>query len=156
MAKAIALVLVILVVGALGTFWFVCPCEQMPGGPLQGERSMTQVQNWSFANEPGLCQVEVDRGIPWSVNLNCMSVDNALYISCSRCEGKGWSAAALDNPEGYIRIRQTVYPVTFKRLVSTDELDAAWRARLQKLDADVSTPRPAHWWSFKLVSRPMA
>ena len=155
MLKAVAVILVALVIGALSTFWFVCPCEQMPGGSLQGERSTAMVQNWSFANEPGLCQVQVDRGIPWSVNLNCMSTDDALYISCSRCDGKGWSTAVLDNPDGFIRIRQTVYPVTFTRLSDREMLDAAWRARLRKLGADESMPRPAHWWSFKLVSRPV-
>lgn len=154
MVKAVAVILVVLLVGALSTFWFACPCEQMPGGPLQGERSTATVQNWSFANEPGLCQVQVDRGIPWSVNLNCMSVDEDLYISCARCDGKGWSTAVLDNPEGFIRIRQTVYPVTFTRLADSKALDAAWRARLAKLGADESTLRPAHWWSFRLVSRP--
>jgi len=153
--KAVAVILVVLLVGALSTFWFVCPCEQMPGGPLQGERSTVMVQNWSFANEPGLCQVQVDRGIPWSVNLNCMSADEALYISCARCEGKGWSTAVLDNPDGFVRIRQTIYPVTFTRVVDSEMLDSAWLARLQKLGADGNTPRPAHWWSFKLVSRPV-
>ena len=153
MVKAIALILLLGLAGAVGTFWFVCPCEQMPGGPLQGEFSTADVSNWSFANEPGLCQVQVDRGIPWSVNLNCMSVDNALYISCARCDGKGWSAAALDEPWGYIKIRDTVYPVTFKRVVSSDVLDRAWQARLQKLGADLNSPRPAHWWSFELTTR---
>lgn len=153
MVKALAIIMVVGVIGALATFWFVCPCEQVPGGPLHGERSAAFVSNWSFANEPGLCQVQVDRGIPWSVNLNCMSRNASLFISCARCEGKGWSQAALDNPAGYIKIRDTVYPVTFQRLVQTDALDQAWGARLEKVGADANTPRPEHWWSFQLTSR---
>ena len=43
--------------------------------------------DWSFANEVGLCQLEVQGFVPWSVNLNCMASDKRLFVSCARCEG---------------------------------------------------------------------
>lgn len=138
---------------AIAVFWFVCPCETVPGGPLSGEAAPAPVNDWTFVNDVGLCQVEVDRGIPWSINLNCMSSGGALYVSCSRCEGKGWSSAALDNPAGYIRVRETVYPVTLTRLIDPAALDTAWAARVAKLGLEPDTPRPDHWWSFQLTSR---
>lgn len=153
MLKGLAALVGIALVAAAAAFWFVCPCEQMPGGPLAGERAPAPVADWSFVNDVGLCQVEVDRGMPWSVNLNCMSSSGALYISCSRCAGKGWSSAALEDPLGYIRVRETVYPVRFTRLIDGAALDLAWQARARKLGLEDGTPRPDHWWSFQLESR---
>ena len=72
------LVLVAIVAGG-SWFWFVCPCERTPGGPLSGNEMTAAVDDWSFVNEVGLCQLEVDRGIPWSVNLNCMSDGGDLF-----------------------------------------------------------------------------
>ncbi len=146
-----ALVVIAVVGGA--AFWFVCPCATVPGGPLAGEAAPAPVSDWTFVNDVGLCQVEVDRGLPWSINLNCMSSEGALYVSCSQCEGKGWSGAALDNPSGFIRVRETVYPVTLTRLIDSQALDVAWAARVAKLGLEPDTPRPGHWWSFQLTSR---
>ena len=153
MLKGLAGIAGIGVIAALAAFWFVCPCEQVPGGPLAGERAPGAVADWSFVNDVRLCQVEVSRAIPWSVNLNCMSAAGALYISCSRCAGKGWSQAALDDPLGYIRVRETVYPVRFTRLIEPATLDLAWQARARKLGLEGDPPRPDHWWSFQLKSR---
>ena len=153
MLRWVGILFVLVLLGAGGTFWFVCPCETIPGGPLAGERAPAAVTDWSFVNEVGLCQVEVDRVIPWSINLNCMSSSGRLFISCSRCDGKAWSAAALENPEGYIRVRETVYPVRLTRLVDSEALDTAWAARVEKLGLDPGTQRPGHWWSFQLESR---
>ena len=153
MLKWISGVVVVGLFAAAATFWFACPCSRVPGGPLAGERAPGVVPDWSFVNEVGLCQVEVDRGIPWSINLNCMSSTGALYISCSQCADKGWSNAALDNPQGFIRVRETVYPVRLTRLTAPADLDTAWRARSDKLGRPADTPRPDHWWSFQLESR---
>ncbi len=140
-------------VAAAATFWFACPCTRIPGGPLTGEVAPSPVPDWSFVNDAGLCQVEVDRGIPWSINLNCMSSGGALYISCSQCAGKGWSQAALVNPHGFIRVRETLYPVRLSRLTEAAKLDVAWQARAEKLKLKAGTARPDHWWSFQLQSR---
>ena len=143
-------------VGLLGlglTFWFVCPCEVVPGGSLAGEMASDPVSDWSFVNDEPLCQVEVDIGLPWSINLNCMSTEGQLYVSCSRCAGKTWSQAALDDPDGYIRVGPTVYPVTLTRLTEPAMLDVAWAARSAKLNRTDNAPRPDHWWSFQLTSR---
>ncbi len=153
MLRWLGILLMAAIVAALGAFWFVCPCETVPGGPLAGERAPAAVTDWSFVNDVGLCQVQVDRGIPWSINLNCMSSDGQLFVSCSRCAGKGWSGAALDNPNGFIRVRETVYPVTLQRVVQSERLDRAWAARAAKLGLEPGTERPGHWWSFQLISR---
>ncbi len=141
------------------TIYFACPCERTPGGFLSGPQQDAAVSDWSFANDVGLCQLEVRGVLRHSINLNCMSSDGALFLSCSRCEGKYWSDLALASPVARIRIGGTVYPVSVNRVTEADTLDRAWRARAGKLaamrgtnDAEVP-PRPSHWWSFRISSR---
>ena len=141
-----------LLVGGL-VFWFSCPCDRLPGGPIQGELVSKPVTDWSFANDDPLCQVQVNAIIPWSINLNCMSDSGKLYVSCSRCEGKFWSSTALRNPNGYIGISGRVYPVAINRVLDAQELDIAWRSRGQKVGRGLGTTRADHWWSFSLTSR---
>jgi hypothetical protein len=112
------------------------------------------VSDWAFANAAGLCQIQVQGVIPWSVNLNCMADgDGALYLSCSVCEGKYWSGRALVNSDARVRIAGQVYPVRLTRLQDAETLDAAWLARASKTGYGVGEPRPDHWWSFAVVSR---
>lgn len=151
-AKVLLLVIAgVSLVGAL-VFFFYCPCERVPGGYLLGNVVKTPVEDWQFANDARLCQLQVQGALPHSINLNCMSSDGQLYVSCSRCEGKYWSGVALDTPDGRIRVDDNVYPVQMIRVEESAELDFAWRARAAKV-GQKSTPRPDHWWSFRIESR---
>ncbi len=138
-------------ISAVAYLTLVCPCERLPGLWLTGEEVNSPVEDWSFANEAALCQVEVSSWRVHSVNLNCMSSDNDLYVSCANCAGKAWSDMVLENPHGKIRIADRLYPVRFEQVVEPSDLDRAWRARETKLDRKVGE-RPEHWWSFRLSS----
>ncbi len=137
---------------ALSVFWFSCPCERTPGGPVRGELVSVPVNDWSFANEVPLCQMQVNGVVPWSVNLNCMADQGALYISCARCEGKYWSGRALADPQGNIKIGAKVYPVMLRRVMDAAELDRAWAARANKTGRGRDRARDPLWWSFALTS----
>ncbi|MEM6999341.1 MAG: hypothetical protein AAF529_01050 [Pseudomonadota bacterium] len=150
MRIALLIVLLALLVGA-AVYVRSCPCEQMPGLWLTGDTATTPVADWSFANDVGLCQVQVESWRPHSINLNCMSAQGRLFVSCSRCEGKYWSGVALDNPKAYLRADGTVYPVLLRRLQDDANLDLAWRTRASKLGLD-DVQRPQHWWSFEATS----
>jgi len=150
-----------LAVGA-ASYWFVaCPCERIPGSYLVGEAAADPVDEWSFANQVPLCQIQTNAGLlPHSINLNCMASDSGrLFLSCSQCEGKRWSSAALEQPAARIRLDGIVYPVTLRRVTTADELDLAWTSRMGKLQPnsgateDSTPPRPDHWWSFEVTSR---
>ena len=149
----IAVVLLVLVTLA-GTYWFACPCDRIPGGPLNGEFVEQPVTDWSFVNNietVPLCQIEVDFPITRSMNVNCMSVDNLLYVSCAGCAEKQWAARALTHPNGKVRAAGRVYPIRYRRVTNAADLDRAWSARLKKIGA-APTERPAHWWSFNLAA----
>ncbi len=153
--------LALLAVGA-SAFWVsTCPCEQIPGAYLSGDRVEEPIENWSFANQVQLCQIQTNSGIiPHAINLNCAAdINGNLFLSCAQCDGKRWSTAAMLNPAAHIRLDGLVYPVTLRRVEESLELDNAWSARALKLMAlrgetpsEVS-PRPAHWWSFQVTSR---
>ena len=132
-----------------------CPCEQLPGGPLRGERAAQPVADWSFVNSVGLCQLEVRGLLRHSINLNCMAdARGTLYVSCSRCEGKYWSGVALERPAARLRAGSQVYPVSLRRVTEAGELDHAWASRAAKVgSARNGDARPDHWWSFALTSR---
>ena len=160
-------VLTVLVVVPLAAFlywFFTCPCDRTPGGYLLGAENEEQVADWSFANDVTLCQIQISAGfLPHSINLNCMSTSTGdLYLSCSQCDGKRWSNAVLSNGVARLRLNDTVYPVNLTRVMDSGELDRAWGARVTKLNSLTApasappppdTPRPDHWWSFRVVSR---
>ena len=163
MKMALAAVVVISVAGFL--YWFfICPCDRLSGGYLLGAEAEAHVADWSLANEVTLCQIQFSAGLlPHSINLNCMATPSGdLYLSCSQCAPKHWSNAVLENGTARLRLNDTVYPVTLTRVTDPDELDRAWLARVTKLNAlpapanpapPPGTPRPDHWWSFRVVSR---
>jgi hypothetical protein len=153
--KLIGLIVILIALGAAGTYWFVCPCETIPGGPLAGEEVAEGVMDWSFVNDVEavpLCQIEVDFILPRSMNVNCMSSASDLFVSCSNCANKQWSARALSHPEGKIRAGGKVYPISYQRVTDSQDLDRVWLARLTKIGRD-PVPRPEGWWTFNLVSR---
>lgn len=148
----IGFVLVIVLAGA--GYAFYCPCERTPGVYLLGREVAEPIADWGFANDVRLCQVQVSGPVlPHAINLNCMSADGELFLSCSQCDGKTWSSAALADPNGRLRVGDDVYPVRLTRLIDADRLDAAWQARSAKLGVPPDRERPDHWWSFAVTSK---
>jgi len=155
MARIVS-ILIGLVTATMGVWVSQCPCDRNPGAWLFGEAVDVAVTDWGFANDAGLCQLEVSGLIPHSINLNCMADDGDLFVSCARCDGKHWSTVAMEKPYGRIKIDNSVYPVTMVRVRDGATLDRAWLARAKKRrDRSTNTfrqPRPSHWWSFHLES----
>ena len=160
----IATVAASLLVTAFLGWSITCPCERSPGGLLFGDQADEEIADWSFANDVPLCQIQVSAGLlPYSINLNCMATSaGELYLSCSGCDAKRWAGIVVGNSRAKMRLDGTVYPVTATRIMDPDELDRAWAARVDKLQAHssalnpavpVGTPRPDRWWSFRVVSR---
>ena len=153
---ALVAVLVALAVGG-GSYWaLACPCVRTPGLYVRGTEATAPVTDWSFANKVPVCQIQVDAGLlPHAVNINCMAASTGqLYLSCAGCEGKRWSTAALANDQGWLKLDDTVYPVTLTRVLEPAELDQAWDARAVKTqNPNAVGHRDATWWSFRVTSR---
>lgn len=166
---AAALVLAVIVVG--GVVWTTtCPCAGFPGLVLLGDVQDQPVADWSFANDVTLCQIQI--GTTWgphAVNLNCMATpDGQLYLSCSVGARKFWCPQVTANDPGRLRLNGVVYPVLLNRVTDEATLDAAWAARIRKLQKQdvrvlqpggdtgappLDTPRPDSWWTFNVRSR---
>ena len=143
----------------------VCPCERTPGGFLFGAAADGPVDDWSFANKVPLCQLQIYAGIrPHSINLNCMATPaGELYLSCSVCEQKYWAARVDANKSAVMRLDGVTFPVVLNRVEEPTRMDAAWNARITKLQSfgggpynptpDPNAQRPDHWWTFHVTSR---
>ena len=139
--------LLVALVGCVYAFY--CPCERTPGVYLLGNEVAEPVTDWAFANGERLCQIQVSGPVlPHAINLNCMSAGGELFLSCSYCDGKTWSSAALTDPNARLRVGANVYPVHLTRLKEANRLDLAWHARSSKLGIPAEQQRPDHWWSF--------
>jgi hypothetical protein len=163
-----AAALVVVAVG--GGYWVAaCPCEGVPGFVLRGEAHDVPVQDWRFANDVSLCQIQITAGwLPHSVNLNCMATPTGeLFLSCSTGTRKYWCQRVGADHPARLRLNGTVYPVVLNRVTDAVALDAAWAARIKKLQnpavqarqpAGAAPPpldakRPDTWWSFQARSK---
>ncbi len=162
-----AATLVVAVVG--GASWAVtCPCGGIPGFVLRGEVQQEPVQDWRFANDVSLCQIQISVGWrPHSVNLNCMATPAGdLFLSCSAGARKYWCPQVGTDHPGRLRLNGAVYPVVLNRVTEPATLDAAWSARILKLQnpavqaqqppgpvPSADAKRPDSWWTFQVRSR---
>jgi len=152
-----------------GGYWaLTCPCEGTPGFILRGELHEEPVTDWTFANDVPLCQIQIRVGWrPHSVNLNCMATpEGHLFLSCSFGARKYWCPRVESDHPSRLRLNGTVYPVVLNRVTDPATLDAAWSARIRKLQDPVvqavqppgsRTPppdaeRPESWWTFEVHS----
>ena len=156
--------LVVLLVIAFYGWSLTCPCDRAPGAVLFGAEQEFPVDDWTFANQVTLCQIQVNAVVrPHAINLNCFAnADGDLYLSCSSCDGKRWSGFAVRDGRARLRLDRNIYPVHLIRIVDPAELDMAWVARLDKLHsleepanppAPLGSPRPDGWWTFRVLWR---
>jgi hypothetical protein len=157
---------VLIVGGIIGFLIYssVCPCERTPGGFLFGDNGDAQVDDWSFANQVPLCQLQIYAGIrPHSINLNCMATsEGEMYLSCSVCDTKYWASKVGEDEVGSMRLDGIVYKVQLNRITDAVIMDRAWAARVAKLQMhggpgnpapETGTPRADRWWTFRVESR---
>ena len=155
---AITLALAFAVLAAIAGFiyWSLnCPCERIPGGYLVGEQSDEVITDWSFVNEVPLCQLQTSAFfIPYSINMNCSSIEKELFVGCMDCETKRWGAALAAQGTARFRINGTVYPVAARRIQEPSAMDHAWLSSSIKAARPLDTPRPPDnfWWTFQLTS----
>ncbi len=160
---------VALVALAVGSYWaLTCPCEGTPGFVLRGELHEEPVTDWRFANDVPLCQIQISIGWrPHSLNLNCMATpEGDIFLSCSSGARKYWCPRVETNHQGRLRLDGVVYPVVLNRVTDPSVLEAAWAARILKLQnpnvqavqpggsgPPPDAQRPESWWTFQLRSR---
>ena len=128
--------------------------ERLPGGVLTGEFVSAPVDDWTFVQDAGLCQLEARPSFPHSVTLNCFASNGELYIGCMACEGKMWSTYVSSDPNARVKIGGKIYAVTMHRLTDQEEIRVPWLSRWQKLRGNSDAPAvPPGYWLFHVTSR---
>lgn len=129
------------------------PCGPIAGTALTGPQSADKIRDWQFAADVDQCALEVRPEDPHSVTVNCWLVGGQLYVGCSECPGKTWSAAITLNSGARIQIGDNVYPVKATRLTDQVAAERAWAFRSEKYEAGEVGGLPADFWLFHLRSR---
>ena len=154
-----------LVAAGLTAWSYFCPCDRSPGFVLFGERVDEPIEDWGFANDIPLCQLQIWAGLrPHSINLNCMATaDGELFLSCSVCASKYWAQQVGKPERGVLKLGEKIYQISLSREDRSERLNKAWRARVLKLQTHGGGPynpvpaldaqRPDHWWSFHVTSQ---
>jgi hypothetical protein len=98
------------------------PFAVFPGGALAGPISATP-SNFEFARNAGTIQLETRPEDPYSVNIACAVVGEALYISAGDNKSQ-WVENMEANPLVRLRIDGTVYELRATRVVEEKEMRA--------------------------------
>lgn len=84
------------------------PLAILPGGALAGDFVVEPVDDWSFASDDYLA-LETRPEDPYSVNLNYIVRDGALYVDPA--EGRAWLEHLRADPRVRVRLGGKVYPL---------------------------------------------
>ncbi len=145
---AILTVLLLAVVGLL-----LSPITPIPGGAMRGETVAAPIADWSFAETARFAQLETRVPKPRTITVRCIVAAGQLYVGCSRCEGRRWSAQLLAEPAARYRVQGAIYEVIASRVSDPEELQRAWLARAFGNGNDRPGPKPDDFWFFRLETR---
>ena len=63
--KSLAIGILLLAAVSATSYWLTqCPCDDVPGAWLSGDVEKAAVEDWTLANDVGLCQLEVPSSRP--------------------------------------------------------------------------------------------
>jgi len=82
------------------------PFLVFPGNELRGEVSHTN--NFGFAKNYSLLQLETDPGVPYSVILRITVLNDQLYLDAA--PGRQWHKNLQQNTAVRVKIGDTIYP----------------------------------------------
>jgi hypothetical protein len=126
------------------------PTAVFPGGALDGPVKPTP-ESFGFALDAGTIQLETDPEAPYSVNIACAVVGDALYISAGENKAQ-WVENMEVDPRVRLRIKGDIYELSAHRVTTAVELDAfaeewtknAWARDPRELD---------EVWVYRLAAR---
>ena len=97
------------------------PFAVLPGGVLDGPVKPTP-PNFDFARDAGTVQLESRPDDPYSVNINCAVVGDALYVSAGDNRAQ-WVKNMDEDPLVRLRIDGDIYELRAQRVTDTGEMD---------------------------------
>ena len=98
------------------------PIAVFPGGALEGPVKPPPT-SFAFARDAGTIQLETRPEEPYSVNIACAVVRDALYISAGANRSR-WVENMEANPLVRVRIDGTIYELRARRVTEDPEMRA--------------------------------
>ena len=106
-------------------------CGPIPGGSLSG-RPAAVPSDWTSAmnGDRALCEIESRPEDPHSIQLDCFLYQGALYVQSHRWAQaswwpvQSWAAVWIEHPDVRVRIGDSLYDVTAKRVTDASERTA--------------------------------
>jgi hypothetical protein len=98
------------------------PFAVFPGGALDGPVRAAP-EGFAFARDAGTVQLETRPGDPYSVNVACAVVGDALYVS-SGDSPSHWVEHMQADPRVRVRIDGVIYEARAERVTDPDEMRA--------------------------------
>jgi len=96
------------------------PVAVFPGGELDGAVKPTPA-SFAFAGDAGTIQLETRPEDPYSVNIACAVVDDALYVSAGDNKAQ-WVENMEANPLVRLRIDGDIYELHARRVTDAAEM----------------------------------
>ncbi|MCR9260386.1 MAG: hypothetical protein NXH95_11730 [Pseudomonadaceae bacterium] len=134
------------------------PLGPIPGSKLSGTVSDKAIQDWSFAADIDVIQLETRPKDPHSVNTWVGVHEGKLYIPTSLIRGdaepnnRDWVKHVMMDPKVRLRINGTIYPATASRVIDQALVDTVRKQLLLKY-AEEPTEHSSAAWLFMLESR---
>jgi len=121
-----------------------------PGGTLDGPVKAPP-QSFGFARDAGTVQLETRPEDPYSVNIACAIVGDALYVSAGDNKSQ-WVENMEANPLVRMRIEGEIYELRARRVTDDDELNSFAEEWIKK--AWARDPRDLdEAWVYRLEAR---
>lgn len=105
------------------------PVVVFPGGALDGPVEPLP-PDLAFADDAGTVQLETRPDDPYSVNIACAVVGDALYLSAGDNRAQ-WVENMEADPRVRLRVHGTVYELTAHRVTEAEEMDRFSEAWLE-------------------------
>jgi hypothetical protein len=146
MNRLLALALSLAALGLLGCG----PVVMIPGGALSGPVREPPA-SWAFTDEVETVQLETRPDAPYSVNIWCVRVGDALFVGGAR--ESTWTRNAAADPEVRLRVDGDVYELRAIEATSDEEAEGFLAAVASKYDRELDPELRAEAILFRLTPR---
>lgn len=127
------------------------PIVMIPGGELTG--TVREIPaSWAFIDEVDTVQLETRPDDPYSVNIWCVRVGEALYVGGSR--ESAWTTNAAADPNVRLRVGEDLYELAAVEATSDVEVEGFLSATAAKYDRELDPEMRAESILFRLTPRP--
>lgn len=145
MARRLFLFVILLSVGCNGPFFY------FSGGELSGT-GRPAPQDWSFAGDSGLAQLETSPDDPYSVNIAYTVIDGQLYINAGDTETQ-WVKNMTANPLVRLRLDDVLYDARAKRVTNPSAIAVFGKAWTSQSIFRRDPTQFDEVWIYRLIPR---